>query len=766
MAKKFKFTNGDDNWKGSNGVDDVNGKGGDDVMNGRGGNDILLGGAGNDTIKGGAGDDRMLGGSGDDKIDATVGNDTVDGGTGDDRVTIAGNFADATIVMDGDYYSITIGTQTTLVKNVELFTFDDGTFDAADLDDAIDDSTPKTMILTTGVDTGANFKGGVADDVFNADNTGTDVTSGADALDGGDGNDTINVFSDGAAFALPGLTSVETANIYDQDDNLNIATNSWSSVTTANLIRGDGNLTLTVGAAVTNVGLSDIAQAGALTIAAAATATGLTIDANGVTGTQDINVTGAALTSLTFNTTGSAVVLDDLDAAGATSVTINAGVAFTGEVATTATAGTLTVNGAGAVTLGVLDTGFTTVNAAGSTGGVSATLSAAAVAFTGGTGADVITTGGVTLTGSVNAGDGTDTLVTNGTDFTATTASKYTNFEILRSTAGTVDASLIAAASLELSGGNVSNVSATQAADIDVLANGTYTIGVTGASTIGQIDTVGLTVSDGLAATNTITLTAPVLTGVENLNITAVDNVVVTALTSAVSLTSVTLSGAGTQSITTGAVSFAANTAINGSAATGALTIDADAATGGNGLALTGGSAADTITGTDYADLIKGGAGADIITGGTGLDTLTGGDGADSFVFADTATGQPSATVFDTITDWGKNVDEIDFGATTLLAAVGGTLGVGEASIDAEGIATFNAADDTLLERITAVEAGIDASGGAAAGDFAVFTFGSDSYVFISDGTGGLSATDVLIKLTGVTGLTDSTITGGDLMLA
>jgi Ca2+-binding RTX toxin-like protein len=746
MAKNKKFTNGDDNWKGSNAVDDVNGKGGDDTMNGRGGNDILLGGAGNDTIIGGAGDDRMLGGAGDDRINAKVGNDTVDGGTGDDRVIIAGNFADATIVMDGDYYSITIGTQTTLVKNVELFTFDDGTYDAADIDDAIDNATPKTFILTTGVDTGANFTGGAANDVFNADNTGTDVTSGADSLDGGEGTDTLNVYSDGAAFSLPGLTSIETANIYDQDDNLDVSATSWSSVTAVNLVRGDGSMQLTVGANVKNVGLADVVNNG-MTIAAAAAATALTLDLNGVTGTDDIDVTGAALTSLTVNATGAATVLDDLDAAAATSVTINATAAFTADnVATTATAATLTVTGAGAVTLGTLDTGFTTVNASAHTGGLTATLSAAAAVVTLGSGADVITTGGVTLTGSVDAGTGTDTLVTNGTDFTSTTASKYTNFENLRVTAGTVDASLIAAAALELSasGGSavLSNVSATQAADIDVLSDGTYTIGVTGASTIGQLDTVGLTVSDGLAATNSITLTSPTLTGVETLNITAVDNVVVSTLANASSLSTVTLSGAGTFNVTTGAIA-SANFSLNASATTGANTFDASAfAT--NGVSITGGAGVDTISGSAQADsltgnagddvidgaagadTISGGAGADTITGGAGVDTLTGGDGIDTFVFATADIDTTAGAVTDTITDFGTT-DLIDgvFGA-------GSASNYSEAAAAVADLATLLTAADTALNGTVLYYVG---------------QVGSDSYLVTDqDGNG---YTDV-IKLTGV----------------
>ncbi|MEY3922858.1 MAG: hypothetical protein RI915_505, partial [Pseudomonadota bacterium] len=58
----------------------------------------------------------------------------------------------------------------------------------------------QTFTLTTGVD---SFTGSAGNDTFTADNTGTDTTSTADVLNGGAGTDTINIFSDGAAPALP-----------------------------------------------------------------------------------------------------------------------------------------------------------------------------------------------------------------------------------------------------------------------------------------------------------------------------------------------------------------------------------------------------------------------------------------------------------------------------------------------------------------------------------------------------------------------------------
>ena len=70
-----------------------------------------------------------------------------------------------------------------------------------------------------------------------------------------------------------------------------------------------------------------------------------------------------------------------------------------------------------------------------------------------------------------------------------------------------------------------------------------------------------------------------------------------------------------------------------------------------------------------------------------------------------------------------------------------------------DGEATFHAADDTLAEVVVALEGGINAGGTAADGQLAFGEFGGNSYVFISDGVDGVGANDILIKLTGVTGL-------------
>ena len=139
---------------------------------------------------------------------------------------------------------------------------------------------------------------------------------------------------------------------------------------------------------------------------------------------------------------------------------------------------------------------------------------------------------------------------------------------------------------------------------------------------------------------------------------------------------------------------------------------------------------------------------------------MTGAGGVDTFNFTNAATGAPSVTNFDTITDYATGTDILN-GPGTLALVAEGTQGVAQAIISATGLATFDVADDTLAERIVATEAAMSA-GTDVANETAVFSFGADSYVFIADGTAGVGATDVLIKITGVVVATGLAVTGGD----
>lgn len=98
-----------------------------------------------------------------------------------------------------------------------------------------------------------------------------------------------------------------------------------------------------------------------------------------------------------------------------------------------------------------------------------------------------------------------------------------------------------------------------------------------------------------------------------------------------VALTSIVITGIDDADLGTVAATV---TSIDGSAMTGALTVTAGGANG-------------TILGGTDADSLTGGAGKDVITGGDGIDTISGGAGIDTYVFAasGTANDQDNLTI-------------------------------------------------------------------------------------------------------------------------
>jgi hypothetical protein len=205
-----------------------------------------------------------------------------------------------------------------------------------------------------------------------------------------------------------------------------------------------------------------------------------------------------------------------------------------------------------------------------------------------------------------------------------------------------------------------------------------------------------------------------------------------------------TINVTGTQAINIGTIS-GTNATVDASTLTGALTVTGEA---GN----------NTITG---------GTGADTINGGNGIDVLTGGAGNDDFVFtmgANVTGGVPSASVFERISDFNDGSDELDFSMTLTIDTHTPSATAGTAQINSEGIANFEATDNTLAEKITATAAAL--GNGNSNGDFAVFEHSGSTYVFVSDGINAVANTDAFIQLTGVTGISNTTVTGGDLFLS
>lgn len=671
-------------------------------------------------------------------------------------------------------------------------------------------SNGSSFTLTTAVDTVTGTASndvitGVVDYTASAATTSANTTMNvADVIAGGAGTDILNVTVTGSAtgpnagVTLPAasISAVETINVRavtGSGQNITADGNNFVGHTSLNSDRSSDAVIFTnvaAGAAVGQIGNATVTN-GALTATYAASATAPVLNVTGGTvGTGAITINAAGATSFTINSAGAANSVGAITApASATSTTINAETGLTTTGITAAGSTALTVKGAAstgvtptvaggstsAVNIGTVSAATKTIDASGLTaGGLGVTLIAGITSFKGGQGNDTVTTAALTATvaSQIDAGAGTgDQLVvaaTNDVD-TATEAKEYANFEILDIGAQTADVSLFTnstISSVKIGGnGTFNKLSATQANDVTVYANASGTYNITGATTVGQLDTLTLKVNDGLAATNTITLADITTAGTETINLQATDHVTVSALTGATAMTNLNVTGAGNVSITTGALALNVNTVIDASAATGTVTITAAAGTT-NGVSIKGttSSKVNTLTGSNQADTIVGGAGADSITGGQGADTMTGGAGADTFVLlpATINTGN------DTITDFtvGATGDKLDIGFLTIPATLTAVTMTASATIATNTVYTVNyggAIGSTNFA--TAGATGFDLLFGAGKAfgttvattdDFMVIVQGTDKTVVIAvenPAATTLAAGDIdaIVTLTGVT---------------
>lgn len=793
---------GNDTLNGAEGNDNLDGGDGNDLLIGGAGNDTIQGGRGADTIEGTEGSNVLRGGKGHDSITGGTGNDTIYSGYGQD--TLTGNGGTNVFVLKGKQdaenpAAVVAPTITDFVAGVDSIVIEDATTDeitealagqttvdggvsfkigdgtivvkgtgltsltAANVSNAIPTPAPvgETFTLTTGTDAVTGTAGNDtilgAVDYAGAQAPGTASTlTVADVIAGGAGTDSMNVtFSNaaGGAVAMPAasISGVEIFNLRNvSGQQLNVdATNlggaeqvwadrSTSKVAVTNLatgatagMKGDG--------AVTNVDF-DFGYATASADASLAVAGGTKAGNVAIT-TAPVNVSisssGAANTIGTVALGGSATKLT-IDAT--TNLTTGAISGFTG------TAATINVSGAAAsVNIGAIENlTVKTVDASGLTsGGLTATLSTnVALAVTGGGGNDIITTGAILTTGSVNAGAGTDRLVIGATNHvdTAALAQKYSNFEVLQAGTGvTVDASLFttsAISAIRVTGdATFNNLNATQAGAVTVTANSSATYGVKDALTVGQLDTLSLTVDDGLAVKNTITLGNITAAGVETINIAGVENVTVSSLTGATALTNMNLTGAGNFNITTGALAINVNTVVDASAATGTFTFTAAAATT-NGLSIKGSATkVNTITGSAQNDVITGGSANDTITGGDGDDTINiSAGGSNTLIFAadlanngtDTITGFNAGTV----ASGGDVLNVNAFSAVGTSAVVTGAT-TGQATIaGAQVILVTDNADATFSNVLAVMNAAINTTGVVTSNTVILIDNGTDTRVY------------------------------------
>lgn len=696
-----------------------------------------------------------------------------------------------------------------------------------------------------------------------ADGVAATTFSAFDAIDGGAGTDTLNIYSDNTGnindtfSASTTVKNVEIVNILNANADAGVFgdASKYEGVQQLWQVGFAGNVTKLTSATTAGFKGLTAATADNLTVTAADAATSATIALDAVKGdagtnTAELNVAGAALASVTVSgtiaqtDTGAADPAANLDlivtlAKDAQSGTVNTAVVTTltiendgastknlTSVDASASAGAITYAGAdtdvatiktgagkdtvtivtatlkddttttsvdetvsavldsGAgndgITINTSGTGTTTVNAGEGNDTVTLTADGSGkLTVNLGAGDDIFKgAGAVAGTDSIDAGAGTDTLLLNMVG--SANIGAFANFETF-DTAGlakTLDVDILATkntvtefvATADVGASAVlTNVGAgvgyRVTGDTTVANTLTLTQKTAGALTVTlDIDEPSTTAANndsgaktnvdaGVVASNATSVKAVFDSSFKDAAVDASDNLTNLTITGTKAtslevvsggafaindlvyaygkatatagtdglLTSVTVSGdrAITLAFSDGTNDAESNIAtVNASSLTGALTFStAD---------LKAESAANTFNGGS----VTLGSGADVITivQGAAISGLTKGTVEDA-----TAQG-----AFDVVTTGGAVAQAADVAATATLTVK-------------DGLFTFNGAGPaTLADAIALVDAELGSDGNGADGDAVVFEYIGNSYIYVDGGAGA----DLVVKLTGVTGLT------------
>ena len=590
-----------------------------------------------------------------------------------------------------------------------------------------------------------------------ADTSNSTVTQGAVFVTGNASTKTVTVNQDAAvteidATANNGKIGITAGAVSVTDVN---AASTTAAGTIATVTLNNFAAATIVSSAISTVNLSGTATSldigrGALT--ATPTANTLAVNVNGLTMTGALTDSEAAadddgFTTVNIASSTAASSVGSMAFADATTLNIS------GDAKFTSSAETLTA--------------VTAINVTNTAGAILTTAIAAGVTFTGGAGADTVSLGATTRAitmgagndtviygaaagtgGSVNAGDGIDTIQMSGAeaevaDNDSTFNSTFTNFEVLKIEAG-------ATQTLNVVGlGNISKINTIGANGLVVnnLATG-GTLTLTGASTAAEMnvrdaafnaaDTFNIALSNSTAATvgfGTVKVAA-----VETINISTVDAgtgamtaaTVDTATLVAVNATSIVVSGnnglnltnAGNAAVTRFDASGVVGNSTDDTAALLAVTFVSANTTAAANVTITGGAGNDTLTGNAAIDTITGGEGADTINGAAGNDTIILTEtaaAADTVVFAATA----ATNGIDTITGFaaGTGADIVSLVASATTATTGSgtaaafaastntTLTAGAVAFELTGAALTNSFDVIEITAILSSFGNLSAAG-------------------------------------------------------
>lgn len=689
--------------------------------------------------------------------------------------------------------------------------------------DASAGATGQTFTLTTGTD---NITGTSGNDTINAStglsadgSTAIATTNALDKIDGGAGTDTLNIENTGGKNTLAGtITNVENLTFVGAGNvNNNAAVDVASFSGTVTLSQTDDTAVSLSNVTGQTLALNKVAANTTLTAALGATQTSVTLSNAAAAGAASFSVAGAKLDTVNLTTDKTAGALTVADT-GNTTKTANITASGTAAVTVNSTAlENVKISGAGAVTLTAGTAPSKTLDASGSTGGVTYAVDLVAQQFTGSSAKDTVQFGATTKAqtlgagddavtmnvaalgtgGSIDGGEGTDTISLSAANIATATSNatlgaafqaSISNFEKLgvgaTGAATVVDAQYIDGITYLVSAGTVgantltvNNMAGNSTFEMTALAAAAVALNLKDNTGTADVMNLKFSATDGFTSTAAITAA-----GVETLNITTADTdttaptTVFTAPITAAAVKSVVVAGNVGIDLTglnaTTLTSFDAS-GVTATGAAGAVTLvtgnlAADATIkGGAGNDVLNASAAVTKTVN-----IDGGAGNDTITGSASkVNTLTGGDGNDTIVGGSAADTISGGAGNDTITS-GAGLDIVDVGAgddtfVVTANANGNTYasitGMGKGDkidfIDGTAAGTFTTAKIVLAgtaafaDYLSAAAASTAASTGAN-GLITWFQYGGDTYL-VEDKSTAATFTEGTDQVVKLVGLID-----------
>ena len=467
----------------------------------------------------------------------------------------------------------------------------------------------QTFALTTGTDTGAAFTGADGNDIFTAGEVaGAATFTVGDALNGGAGIDTLNIFSEGTVNGVPAGASVLSV------ENVNVTSGASVVINTASGFTG------TTALAVNHVGSATVT---------ASETTAITVTGTLGNGTATVNGGSDVTVTETSTTSGGTITIGNTKAALGT-VTVNSAQNASGATA----AG---INVMGGSTIAVTQTQGNAVNSTNTNGVVSVLGNASTTDVT-------VTNAAATTKSATVAGVTANTVTIEDVNAGSTTA------------AGTITSATVSNfTTLNFAGNALTTLSVTGGsgniiidnAGLTTPTNTTLDLTISG-QTGGTLDDADIYTTLNVTTSGTASTLANLTFGAATaLNVAGDKDLKLTSTAGLSKIETVAVSGSAGLTANLSSKTLTSLTSVDTSATTGSSTITI----GGTTTSFTGGAGVDTVTvlSTTIGGNIALGGGDETfnVTSGTTAITgsLDGGNGTDTLVMdaADAAAVSASA---------------------------------------------------------------------------------------------------------------------------